>query len=139
MASGLKTEFAKHLVGLNVSTFSMAPVKVWKINLTFVFLFGHSNLLVLCRLLYIKIAWFCNVGTWYRGVMHLSALTYLTGRIMLLRSIIHSRYYSLRGFSNHLFVLNMLVVILCLCVYYFLIYFERGNIVMLTLFFPSTC
>ena len=34
VASGLKSEVAKHLVDLNVSTFSMAPVKVWMCSVT---------------------------------------------------------------------------------------------------------
>lgn len=32
MASGLKNDMAKHLLDLNVSTFSMTPVKVCKSN-----------------------------------------------------------------------------------------------------------
>lgn len=103
MASGLKSEISKKLLDINVSAFSMAPVKVCGLNLSdvsrsalsnlymtiFVVPYSHFFHVLLSTLLLI-----CVIRKYHRGDMHLSDLTYLWGRIMFLRSITHSRYFT---------------------------------------------
>lgn len=101
MASGLKSEISKKLLDINVSTFSMAPVKVCGLNQSDVSRSALSNLYMTIfvvtyshffRVLLSTLLLICVIRTCHRGDMHLSDLTYLWGRIMSLRSITHSRY-----------------------------------------------
>lgn len=101
MVSGLKTDIAKQLLEQNVSSFSMAPVKVC--SLIYLMSWKCSSCPLICDYtltLLNYFSFFPNAGCsfialfvyFHRGATHSRDMTYLPGRIMSSKSIIRLRY-----------------------------------------------
>lgn len=104
MAAGLKSELTNRLLALNVSNFSMMPVKVGCDS-------RGVDLRLLCHFWksFFLTCYFNQYGSILPSIfsllfdfsetMLLNVLIYLEGNNMSLRSIIHSRYFSLYAWS----------------------------------------